>query len=396
MGVVTRDASSEAQRALQRRASAFYRRFPEPLREPIRRFAAGTRARADLVTVFPGAAVALVTRFGGSEACQRAIALLDEERPLKEVAAALGVPMWLRRLQPEAFATPLSRLPDDEEFSRRITPHLPRSRLNSAAWLRAVIYAYHAVGRDFAIWIAHQPIHDSTDSEPRIAMLSAWAWFSGQIGTDARQLMSARWGPDLSFETALIGTKTWFNRVRLATLYLNRPVADSWLEGGMVRGFAVVPLLTAKDLLAESRAMFNCVDQFAKRIADDRCRLFSIRSPDGVRIATVEIGQHPREVGFLAINQIKGRHNLPASAEAWQIAYSWMGGQRSLSRMPPTSLSSPLIDRSAWASLMKPYWDAMGEQRAVPRALTLPIIDRLDEDLTILARRSGVTCWLFN
>ncbi|HRD75296.1 MAG TPA: PcfJ domain-containing protein, partial [Hyphomicrobiaceae bacterium] len=234
------------------------------------------------------------------------------------------------------------------------------------------------------------------DPEPRLAMLAAWAWFSTEIGTDARQLISTRWRPDLAFETAIVGAKSWFNRLRLAALYLNRQVADPWLAGGVVRGYHVVPLLTAKDLLAESRGMHNCVDQFAKRISEDRCRLFSIRTSEGVRLATVEIGQHPRETGFLAINQIKGRHNLPASVEAWQVAHTWMGEQKNLCRMPPIVLDCPHVDRGAWLGLMKPYIDAKGDGRAVPRNVSVPILNQLDEDLANLARRGGVTSWLFN
>ncbi|HRD75295.1 MAG TPA: hypothetical protein PK264_05065, partial [Hyphomicrobiaceae bacterium] len=132
--------SDEAERVQQRRVSAHFRRFPEHLREPIKRFALDSRARSDLAVVFPGAAVSLVARYCGAEAARRALALLDAERPLKEVAQTIGIPMWMRKLPPEAFALPFGRLPDDEDFSRRITSYLPRSRAVAAAWLAAVSY----------------------------------------------------------------------------------------------------------------------------------------------------------------------------------------------------------------------------------------------------------------
>ena len=59
--------------------------------------------------------------------------------------------------------------------------------------------------------------------------------------------------------------------------------------------------------------MQNCADQYADRLSRDKCRLFSIRRR-GVRVATLEIGPHPREAGVLAISQLKARHNMPAAS----------------------------------------------------------------------------------
>jgi hypothetical protein len=90
---------------------------------------------ADLAVSFPALLFALaVPRPGFESAC--ALARVVAGRSLSEVAAAADVPMWLRKLPPEAFVRPLQRLPDGELFRRQIANHLPRSPKLAPTWLR--------------------------------------------------------------------------------------------------------------------------------------------------------------------------------------------------------------------------------------------------------------------
>lgn len=396
MGLEARDTSDAAAKASQRRTAVLLRRFHPLFREKIRDFARSGSRRLDLVAVFPAAATALVTATNGAAASEAALRLVDRGAPLKEVAETLDVPMWLRRLPPEAFVRQYASVPDGEVFTRRIATVGPRSRAVAADWLANVLYAADTVGTDFAVWIARQPIHTEVTREtPPLRVLAAYAWYSGQPDHPAHALMSTRWRPDLAFDTALCAAKIWFNRIRLLAWFGRTPIADAWLEAGTGDRLRIEPLLTASALIAEAKRMGNCIDQYAKRLAEDRCRLFSIRTPAGEAIGNIEISQHPRESGFLAIHQLKSRHNAPAPAELWRAAYAWLAKQKSVRRDAPVIVRSREIDHRQWSELLGPFVRAAGPRAAISLTPAPSVIETLDAELGDLARRARITSWLF-
>ena len=78
-------------------------RFAYPARREARRLMKGSARLVDLAMVFPGAIYALATRHGAADARREALTLVEQGAPLKAVARALDLPLWLRRLPPEAF-----------------------------------------------------------------------------------------------------------------------------------------------------------------------------------------------------------------------------------------------------------------------------------------------------
>jgi hypothetical protein len=140
--------------------------------------------------------------------------------------------------------------------------------------------------------------------------------------------------------------------------------------------------------------MQNCTDQYADRLARDKCRLFSVRRR-GVRIATLEIGPHARETGVLAINQLKARHNMPASAEIWQAAHTWLGTQKDLKRTATLNPPYRPLDSEGWQSLTAAYRASQYGAPWLPERLDTDTLAALDADIAALARRAGVTSWLF-
>ncbi len=83
---------------------------------------------ADLALSFPMLLFALaVPRRGLDPDC--AIRHTIDGAPLSEVAAAADVPLWLRKLPPEAASRALVKLPDSPTFHLNIANHLtlPRS-----------------------------------------------------------------------------------------------------------------------------------------------------------------------------------------------------------------------------------------------------------------------------
>lgn len=382
----------------ERRLDALVRRFDPAVRREARRLLRQSPRMQDLAVVFPGALHVLAAE-PGSMRTRCAERLVESGAQLRLVAATLGLPMWLRRLSPEAFRGPLPRLPDSEAFARRIATRLPRSRSAAAFWLAAIAFAGEACDEELAIWLAEQSLcasqaPDPADAARLLAVLAAYAWFSRTRGTECQRLIVVPWRPELAFDTALCAAKSWLNRIRLVCQLKTGRLSDPWLEAGTVGRYSFTPLLDASALLAEAHRMHNCTDQYADRLARERCRLFAVRM-GGESVATLEIAAHPREIGMLTITQLKSRHNLPAATDVWQAAFTWLGTQSGLRRLPALAPGEQELDWREFDSLLAPYRKARGGAPWLPARATLKEFARLDADIAELAARAGVTSWLF-
>ncbi|WP_139247973.1 hypothetical protein [Hyphomicrobium sp. CS1GBMeth3] len=369
-------------------------RFHISRRASVRRLVASSPRILDLAVTFPGALHMLAGR-QPQRLRRKALDLVIGGAPLKDVAVVLELPLWLRRLPPEAFTGPISGVPNSETFARRIANHMPTSAENMSFWLDSVIFGARACDEYFALWLAQQAIFIEHGNPQRLfGLLAAYAWFSSADLARARGLIVVPWRPEMALDTAVCAAKSWLNRMRLV-LQLGRGVLDDpWLKPGEARGFSFVPLLEHASILAEAHAMQNCSDQYADRLARDKCRLFSIRRR-GVRVATLEIGPHPREPGVLAIAQLKARHNLPASAEAWQAAHTWMGTQQDLRRPGNGGQTDHPFDATTWTALMAPYRTHKDGAPWIPERASKESFSLIDSGIGELARRAGITSWLF-
>ncbi len=375
---------------------ALARRFAVEQRREIRRILRLSSRMVDLATIFPSALHAIADSEVSPDTRRQAMELVLSGSQLKEVAHALGLPMWLRRLPPEAFSGSIPKLPQSEVFARKIVNCLPQTRGESAMWLKSVAFAANAAHEEFAVWLAGQPLFGGeSDPQRTFAVLAAYAWYSGQPYKPAHGLIMVPWRPEISFETALCAAKSWLNRIRLSLQLRPGVITDPWLTSGEHKGLVFQPLLSADQLLEEAQAMHNCADQYADRIARDRSRLWSVRRRNGQRLATLEIAQHAREAGVLDIVQLKARHNLPAPLDVWQAAHAWMSSQEGLRRAPPLVLPSRPLDVMLWATLMQPYRQQKDNAPWLPVSLTLASLATLDVDMAELARRAGVSSWLF-
>jgi hypothetical protein len=375
---------------------AYASRFHTRVRREVRQLIRVDPRFADLARVFPGAAAAIVSSGSAPLANRRAaLDLVRQGAPLKTVARALSLPLWLRRLPPEAFTGAALDAPQSEAFSRRISARLPGPSAESVFWLASVCFAARSANDDFALWLAEQPLFEEGGDAGRLfPVLAAYAWFSGQPQTEAGSLIVVPWRPQVAFDTAICAAKSWLNRLRLVLLLAGRPIADPWLAPGAANGFTFEPLLDAPALLAEAHGMQNCADQYAERLVRDRCRLFSVRR-GSTRTATIEISAHPREAGVLAISQLKARHNMPATIEVWQASLAWLATQSGLKRMPPLVVPERAVDLARWKQLMAPYRAAKAGAPWLVETMTPGALATLDADMADLARRGGVTSWLF-
>ena len=350
---------------------------------------------ADVARIFPAIAYTVAARQGTITQRRKALALIEAGAEIKDVARALGLPMWLRRLPPEAFDSHGMAYPRAEIFARRISNHLPANTGESATWLRCVSFGAEACNEFFAVWLAQQNIfHTSGDPARLLAALSAYAWYSTAENTRAHSLVVVPWRPELAFDTAVCAAKCWLNRVRLSIQLREGVLTDPWLQQGEALGCTFVPLLDSHEILAEAKAMQNCADQYVDRLSRDKCRLFSVRRR-GQRVATLEVGPHVRETGILTVTQLKARHNMPSSVDVWQAAHAWLSQQSLLRRTALISVPERPLDCDLWQSMMLPYRLAQHGAPWMPEDITAPAFSALDQGIADLARRGGVSSWLF-
>jgi hypothetical protein len=318
---------------------------------------------------FPALLFALaVPRPGLDPAC--AIARAIEGITLAEVAAAADVPLWLRRLPPEAFTRPVARLPDSKTFRRQIANHLP-SRKVSSVWLEAVAEIATVAHEDVAVWIAREIARGKPDLKRdevrRLRLIGLWAWFSGQPQTLGHEMIQRPWTPDMGIEAALRATDEWRLNIDLRANLGREPIGDLWLRAASVAGYDFLPLASTSEIAEEAAAMRNCLRDYGYNLVHNRSRLWSMRK-DGKRIATLNVAIRYRDP-LPNIVELKAAGNEDVSPEVWWAARQWLH-LHDLSRVDTKRRrwGTVPLDRAIWISIWRPYWLA---RRRIPEWLPL-------------------------
>jgi hypothetical protein len=336
---------------LERQLRRFHPRFQGAVR-----LLAMRQARIwDLAASFPALLFALAvprTGFDPVPALARVIAGLA----LADVAAAAGVPMWLRKLPPEAFARPIAELPDGELFRRQIANHLPPSRKLAPTWLRVVTDVAEFAHEPASVWIARELVREPRRVKPdRLRLIGLWAWFSGQPATFGHALIDKPWTPDIRMGPAIAAADAWLELVELHLSLGPRPIAEMWLKPGRVDGYDFLPLDSTAAVAEEAAAMRNCLRTYGGNLAHDYARLWSVRR-DGERVATLKVAFW-RGDPLLNIAELKGPGNIIAPRELWWAARRWLHShdlpQIEAERRKWDTVK---LDRATWISLWRPYW----------------------------------------
>lgn len=311
------------------------KRFAPIFRERIAALTCCAPEAEDLIDSFPALLVALVSNFATPEIRAHAFRTILDGRPLKEAATALALPLWLKKMPPEAFREPIIQLPNTAPFASKISNFIPQEVGSTPDWLEQVQLAEGACDSAFALWVAkHCDAVTPLRRRFLFLLLGSWAWHAQRPETVGHGLIERPWSSQMGLRRATEELGNWRRRIDLAALLddgINRP----WLETGTVDGYQFVALRTLDDFLAESRAMHNCLDQYADRLSTGLIRVFSIRRSER-RIADVEIGPGPTPGARPAIVQLKGPHNKQASLDVWDATQKWLETQplERLSRRP--------------------------------------------------------------
>lgn len=356
------------------------KRFRRTYRRRLRKLAVQSEPLADLIVSFPAAAFALVTLHGTTAQRLEAIRLVKTGQPLKRVAAALGVPFWMRKLPPEALAFEFpAKLPENAQFGARLAGLIPEDPDRQAPWFAAVLQAEAAHSEHFALWVANNanalPPVENADA---VRLLALYAWYSDQSGTTGGKLIPLRWNDRMGMARAVDRLKDWIDAIRQDVFLGEIGVENTWLNGGRAAGYRFVPLTNLAELRDEGNAMDNCVADYAWQLARNECRIFSMRR-GATHVATIEIRVHHSHPRVPMIEQLYGPDNEDAPVRVWAAAYTWLGKQAKYD-MPETSDHDELPPpAAAWQRIWRPYWRDQGVNDLIPEAPdrgTLPLIAR--------------------
>lgn len=342
------------------------RRYRPPFQRAVRSLAAQNSRLADLALSFPALLFALaVPRPGLDPAC--AIACATKGRALAEVAAAADVPLWLRRLQPEAFTCRIAALPDSKVFRRQIANHLP-SRKAGPVWLQAVAEMTEVAHETAAVWIAKEITREQRGVKlDRLRLVGLWMWFSGQPETLGHKMIQKHWSPDMRFGSALDAAYEWRTTIDPHVNLGREPIADLWLQSARVSGYDFLPLVSGSDIAEEAAAMGNCLRTYGDSVAHNCSRLWSMRK-DGRRVATLKVATG-RGDPLPNVVELRAAGNKDVSPEVSWAARQWLH-MHDLVRIDTKRCEwgTVPLDRATWISVWRPYWLA---KRRIPKWLPL-------------------------
>lgn len=332
----------------QRRLQAF--------RPSCRRYIAGLTACSiaieDLADSFPAMLFALATGYATQADREACLDIVERGGSLKDASNALGLPLWTRRLPPEALVQSLPPLPGDTEFASTMVSRMPENGRECAVWLDRMTLALALSGRDLALWVAREPrLLPPLTGEEDLSWLMAWAWASTAPATPGYDLLRGAWSPSIGWKRARDEIAIWRKRVDLVGALAGEP-RDPWFQDAHVQGLDIVHLDTVEAFIAESQAMENCLDQYAAHLSYGRIRVFSVRR-DGRPIADVELTLRSDETTMPCISQIRGPRNRRAPPPVWQAVHAWLGAQpfRTLAVVATPAAAS----RDAYRAFWRPY-----------------------------------------
>jgi hypothetical protein len=257
-----------------------------------------------------------------------AIELVVDGHPLADVCAAAGLPFLFRRLPAEACGAALPWVQWSTEAGSHLAPHMPKAADEAAAWLRAISLAHFWGDEDFAIWVASHPAlcrPKPTLGPAALTSLALLAWFSRRPELAGAPPPAWRWSSTIGPGSAMRRLAAWLEQLQLISDVGIDGVGDSWLAPASWMVHQIVPLTTPVALVAEGRAMKNCVARYGGHLSRGRCRLFSLRKR-GKRVATLEVA-YSSDTGTLQIVQLKGPGNRKATTAARKIADRWLTEQ---------------------------------------------------------------------
>ncbi|MDX2309466.1 MAG: PcfJ domain-containing protein [Hyphomicrobium sp.] len=340
-------------------------RFDAPARVRLAEFVSRHPYIEDLMWSFPAAAhqLALDASFGDdylrAKLVEAGLFLVTQGAPLTAISAGLSLPLWLRRLPPEAFRGPIPELPMDVSFGPRVANHMPTEVAMLSRWLRWIAAANAAADADYAIWAAKifQPVNERGISG--VGALGLFAWASGRPDVEIGADFEERFEMDLSLASAIDRAHTWLNR--LAFVVFDAPRLALAGPRMTVDGYTFVPLETPDDFITEGRLMGNCVAECAELVADGSRQIWSVRSADGQRVANIEVRLRAGSGGVPYMAQAHGPRNCSIPGPCLRAVYAWLlEWPQQVGDLRERVVAASPATCAVYRRLMMPYWREKG------------------------------------
>ncbi|MEL6977189.1 MAG: PcfJ domain-containing protein [Pseudomonadota bacterium] len=297
-------------------------RYHPSLRGRLRRFAIVGKPCADLLVSFPAAAALIATAERGAAATGRAVALVKAGASLKAVAEALSVPLWTRKLPPEAFTPePLGPVGGDEDFARRAAHLIPKPPENAAMWLAWVLAAQRLGAPGFVAWIASRALYQGAPiAVEAVELFAAYAWSARHARRDWCARPSTPAAPTAKVASQAAEAVRHLLNERCAIL----DGSSGWTRTSTVGGFRFAPLTSAEELKSEAATMRNCLDTYVRPVARGESLIFAMRR-GGRSVASIEL-RPKRAMGEFHLVQFEGPANGPPPPKSRKALDKWMRG----------------------------------------------------------------------
>jgi hypothetical protein len=349
------------QRQLQRQLQRFDKRY----RKPIAMLIGQHDAVADLAFSFPALLFALACPHKGLNR-QAVLQAVAAGVPLKALAELAGIPLWLRKLPPEAFAQPIRKLPSDPSFKSQIGNCIPKPK-QALEWLSCA-YALAEIGHGpFVAWGLREALKEETTKWQKcnLRLLAVWSWYSLHGENAVADCTETRWQPNMTIGKAVEVAGRWRTDLRRKLTARESSITDFWFEPARIAGFDFEPFTDYVQIRHEAKRMKNCLAGYTVSVAEDRCRLWKVVR-DGKTEAVLEITDG-YGLQLLAVNELRGPENDDVSLEIAKAVRRWQNLQPEERLLPRKSKEDDAPLQDVWVAMWKPYWLHM---RKVPHWLS--------------------------
>jgi hypothetical protein len=299
------------------------RRYPFRYREQIYRASARSRHALQLSDTFPLAALAIyanwrrpypetdfigVKEFKAWEAHHRANAvaaahLVEKGARLRDVAAALELPIVLRHVKPGVSHLVSPLLLDHPHLMQWI----PKSTSAARIWLKTISYARRRDSIEHATWVARH-VSELSGRFEQVANTIAdlLDWIEASARSDRDPFVTRPFTPLIGLKTAMKLSHQWHEALAQYEDGLDaEPLPPCWYPPFTSGKFDIVPLTSSIEIYREGQTMHHCVRTYIDRVRSGEYCIYSVRR-DGERVATVSL---IRVDGKIFVEQLRGPCN---------------------------------------------------------------------------------------
>jgi hypothetical protein len=302
-------------------------------RESIYRACAMDRHALQLTNTFPVLAIMIYCDgYNIAERKNYAAELVQRGARLRDVAAAMAIPMALRRIRPGAAHLAfdaVSRHPDWLCF-------MPETTLGARVWLHAVHCAYAGGSTEFAEWVARRAAQIPGNLREVLALLRDlrdWAWAAmppearilpeWQNDPAGREFITRPFTPSMSLKTVMTLSADWHEAVANHLSGPDFAFPTPWFPASKQGDLEIIPIESSAELYREGRAMHQRVGTYRDIVQSGVAFVYSIRRA-GERVATMALRRCGKNV---LLEELRGPCNAAPCSQIVTMARNWLRAQ---------------------------------------------------------------------